>query len=121
MPSPEKRNEKMKRLLMLFLIVAFFCPVAPAESRTWKSSSGRFSTEAELLGFKDGKVKLKKADGKVIEVPLLSLCAADQQYVKKQYPEAARGWSEKKDRSGQEERGQAGDSGEGGGGGRAGR
>ena len=76
----------MKRLLVLLLIVAFFVPVAMAASRTWKSSSGRFSVEAELVGFKDGKVQLKKANGKVIKVPLKSLSAADQRYVKKQYP-----------------------------------
>ena len=91
MPPPEKRNEKMRRLLVLLLIGAFFCPAVLAATRTWKSSSGRFSTEAELLGFKDGKVKLKKADGKVVEVPLQSLSAADRRYVEKEYPEAAPG------------------------------
>ena len=60
----------MKRLLVLLLAVAFFGPVALAASRTWKSADGRFSTEAELLGVKDGKAQLKKTDGKVIEVPL---------------------------------------------------
>ncbi len=79
----------MKRLLVLLLIVAFFVPVAMAASRTWKSSNGRFSVEAELVGFKDGKVQLKKANGKVIKVPLKSLSAADQRYVKKQYPKTA--------------------------------
>ena len=87
----------MKRLLVLLLIVVFFVPVALATSRTWKSSNGRFSTEAELLGFKDGKVQLKKADGKVIAVPLHSLSAADQRYIKKRYPAAsAPGGVEKK-------------------------
>lgn len=79
----------MKRLLAVLLIIAFFGSVALAATRTWKSSNGRFSVEAELLGFEDGKVQLKKADGKVIKVPLKSLSAADRRFVEKQYPEAA--------------------------------
>ena len=63
--------------------------MALAAARTWKSADGRFSTEAELLGLKDGKAQLKKTDGKVIQVPLRSLDAADRQYVSKRYPEAA--------------------------------
>jgi hypothetical protein len=81
----------MKRLLILLLVVAFFGPVALAASRSWKSSGGHFRTEAELVGFKDGKVELKKTDGKVIEVPLDRLSDVDQQYVKEHYPEAAAG------------------------------
>ena len=79
----------MKRLLIVFLLVAFFASVALAASRTWTSSDGRFRTEAELLGFADGKVRLKKSDGKVIEVPLESLSAADRRFVKQRYPESA--------------------------------
>ncbi|NLF08606.1 MAG: hypothetical protein GX594_11600, partial [Pirellulaceae bacterium] len=79
----------IKRLLILLLLAAFFVPVAWAASRTWTSSDGRFRTEAELLGFADGKVRLKKGDGKVIEVPLESLSAADRRFVKQRYPESA--------------------------------
>ena len=79
----------MKRVFVLLLVVVFFAPVGPAASRTWKSISGRFSTEADLLGLKDGKVQLKKTDGTVIDVPLERLSDADQQYVKERYSEAA--------------------------------
>lgn len=79
----------MKRLLMLLLIAALFAPAAWAASRTWTSSNGRFTTEADLLGFKDGKVKLKKTDGTVIEVPLESLSDVDRRYVEERYPAAA--------------------------------
>lgn len=89
----------MKRLLAAILIIAFFGSVALAVTRIWKSGNGRFSTEAELIGFEDGKVQLKKADGKVIEVPLKSLSATDRRFVEKEYPEAAApdGAVEKKD------------------------
>jgi hypothetical protein len=76
----------MKRFLAVFLILVLVGSIAHAASRTWKSSNGRFSVEAELLDFKDGKAQLKKADGTVIEVPLVSLCEADRRYVKSQFP-----------------------------------
>lgn len=75
----------MSRCLAAMLIFALAAP-ASAEPRTWTSSSGRFSTEAELIDFNDGKAHLKKADGKVIEVPLSSLCDADRAAIKKQFP-----------------------------------
>jgi hypothetical protein len=76
----------MKRFLSAVLILALVCAVSQAASRTWKSSNGRFSIEAELIDVKDGKAQLKKSDGKVIEVPLGSLCDEDRRYVKKQFP-----------------------------------
>ena len=75
----------MRRLLATMLIFALATAVR-AETRTWTSSSGRFSTEAELIDFNDGKAHLKKADGKVIEVPLSSLCEEDRALIKKQFP-----------------------------------
>ena len=75
----------MKRLLIVLLIVSLFTPIALAAARTWKSSNGKYSVEAELIGFEDGKVKLKKANGKVVKVPLESLSDADQKFVKEQY------------------------------------
>jgi hypothetical protein len=78
----------MRRLLSVLAILALIGSIALAAPRTWKSSNGRFSIEAELLDFKDGKVQLKKSDGTIVDVPLLSLSAEDQQYVKKQFPGA---------------------------------
>jgi hypothetical protein len=57
-----------------------------AAPRTWKSNGGHFSVEAELIDFQDGKVQLKKADGKVISVPLASLSEGDRDYVRRQHP-----------------------------------
>jgi len=52
-----------------------------APLRTWTDSTGKFSTEATFLGLAAGKVRLQKADGKVVEVPLVRLSAADQQFL----------------------------------------
>ncbi len=76
----------MKRLLAAFLILFLLGSIAQAASRMWKSSNGRFSVEAELLDFKDGKAELRKKDGTIIDVPLASLCEEDRRYVKSQFP-----------------------------------
>jgi hypothetical protein len=81
-----KERKTMKRFVSIFVILALVGSAAVAASRTWKSSNGRFSVDAELLDFKDGKAQLKKSDGKVIEVPLVSLSEEDKRFVKSQFP-----------------------------------
>jgi hypothetical protein len=55
--------------------------------RTWTDSTGRFSVNAQFVGHVDGKVKLKREDGRVIEVDLARLTVKDQQYVKEKWPD----------------------------------
>lgn len=50
--------------------------------RVWNDVSGKFSVEALLLSSDAVKVRLKKRDGKVIEIPITSLCDADVRYIK---------------------------------------
>jgi S1-C subfamily serine protease len=52
-----------------------------ARTRKWTDASGVFSVEAELIEIKDGKVYLRRADGKEISIPVDKLSKADQQYV----------------------------------------
>ncbi len=49
--------------------------------RTWNDVSGKFSVEALLLSSDAVKVRLKKRDGKVIEIPITTLCDADVKYI----------------------------------------
>ena len=49
--------------------------------RTWNDASGAFSLEAKFVGVKDGKVMLKKANGKTVTVPLDRLSKEDQVFV----------------------------------------
>ena len=49
--------------------------------RTWNSLDGNYQVEAKYAGYKSGKVGLKKADGKVVAVPLEKLSEADRRYV----------------------------------------
>ena len=54
---------------------------APVSARKWTSSDGKFSVEAELVEAKDGNVRLKRQDGKVITVPVSKLSKADREYL----------------------------------------
>lgn len=76
----------MKRLFLLLLCLGSASAATFAAERTWTSSNGRFNIDAELVDFDDGKAHLKKTDGALIEVPLVSLCEKDRKYVKEQFP-----------------------------------
>lgn len=58
--------------------------VAVAEVREWKDKSGKFSLRAELVDVDDGQVKLKRVDGKIVNVVTNRLSASDQAYVRRQ-------------------------------------
>lgn len=49
--------------------------------RTWTDSTGKYQVEAELVDCRDGTVRLKKAGGKIISLPLSRLSAADRKLV----------------------------------------
>lgn len=71
-------------LRTLFAAVAIIASSAISNAedfRIWTDSTGRFRTEAQLLGFKDGQVELKKRDGSVIKIPIEKLAADDQEFV----------------------------------------
>jgi outer membrane protein assembly factor BamB len=48
----------------------------------WTAKAGNFTVEAELVSYADGKVKLQKADGKIVEVAMAKLSTADQKWVR---------------------------------------
>ena len=56
--------------------------------RTWTDSSNRFTIEAEYLRTTDGNVKLRRADGKELTVPLAKLSTADQEVLASQPKES---------------------------------
>ena len=73
-------------ILTVCLAFLFASTVNAAEVRTWTSTGGKHTTEAEFIKISgDGKtVTLKKTDGKETDVPLDKLFAPDQEYVAKQ-------------------------------------
>ncbi|TWU65705.1 hypothetical protein V7x_12540 [Crateriforma conspicua] len=54
-----------------------------AEIRVWRDQTGRFETKAILVEIRDGRVKLRKPDGRVVWPPLSLLSQPDQDYVAK--------------------------------------
>ena len=54
---------------------------AAMKYRTWTDTSGRFSVEAEFVTMAMGTVKLRKADGTEVSVPLDRLSEEDQKWV----------------------------------------
>jgi hypothetical protein len=54
-------------------------PNASLGLRTWTDASGKFKVEAELLGVQEGKVRLKRPNGKEVTIPIDKLSAADRE------------------------------------------
>lgn len=52
-----------------------------AEPRTWTDSTGKFKIEARLIKQDKGKVALEGKDGKIFEIELTKLSAADQKHL----------------------------------------
>jgi hypothetical protein len=50
--------------------------------RTWTDASGQHHIEASFAGMDAGQIKLRKADGTVISIPLEKLSEVDQQWVR---------------------------------------
>ncbi|MEM6688442.1 MAG: SHD1 domain-containing protein [Planctomycetota bacterium] len=50
--------------------------------RTWKDASGRFELQATFLESDDVQVRLKRPDGRIIEVPIKKLSEADQLWLR---------------------------------------
>ncbi len=63
------------------------CPAADA--RPWKDSAGKRTVEAEFVSLADGKVTLKRTDGKLVTMALNTLSAADQKVAKELASKAA--------------------------------
>ena len=63
----------------MFGLLAATAPLASA--RKWTSNDGRYSVEAELVELADGRVRLKKAEGATVTVPLERLSEADRQFL----------------------------------------
>lgn len=52
--------------------------------RTWRDASGVFEIEATLVDVQDGRVRLKRKDGRIIAVPIEKLSEADQAFLRRQ-------------------------------------
>ncbi|KAI6164823.1 hypothetical protein EDD17DRAFT_1474079 [Pisolithus thermaeus] len=55
----------------------------PESTRTWHDRTGQFRVDAALLGYNDGKLRLHKVNGVIIEVPSEKMSLEDMLYVEK--------------------------------------
>ena len=91
-----------------FAVAAMLLVTGPADIRTWTDSTGQYKTEAEFVDFKDGMVRLRRADnGEIRSIPLEKLSEADQQFVKSRMEPRGGTAAEKVDAVPQAERGAA--------------
>lgn len=82
-----------RRAALTLAAVLLSLPLSAALGRTWTDAAGKNTVEAELIGYDNGMVQLRKPNGETLSVSLGKFCAADQQFVK-QY--IARGGQEEK-------------------------
>lgn len=83
-------------LVLLFVAANTSIAAQPNRSkayRTWTDSTGKHSTEAAFVSLEEGKVHLRKRDGKKIVVPIVRLSEADQRTAKEQAAEMQPGTS----------------------------
>ncbi len=57
-------------------------PEPQSALRTWTDTAGTHTIQARLIGFQEGKIRLEKADGKIISLPIDKLSPADQRFVR---------------------------------------
>jgi hypothetical protein len=55
---------------------------ADSDLRVWTSRDGKHTTQAAFIGFQSAKVRLRKADGTVVDVPLIDLSEKDGDHVR---------------------------------------
>ncbi|TWU09922.1 putative serine protease HhoA precursor [Allorhodopirellula heiligendammensis] len=72
------RMTSISALALLLGCIVSAC--AAGEPRLWSDRTGKFSVHAEMVHLENGKVRLRKLDGSVIDVPLDQLSPSDQQH-----------------------------------------
>ncbi len=75
---------RLRMMACLLVLLAVVSPAACQEHRTWTDRTGKFKIEAKLQGTENGKVRLERKDGSLLQIDLSKLSASDQQYVKDQ-------------------------------------
>ena len=81
------------RVFAAFLILTLLLAIPRltcGQLRTWTDSSGTHKTEAELVDVSNGVVRLKKASGEVVSIPLARLSQADQAFLTQPASSSAR-------------------------------
>ncbi|HYO24807.1 MAG TPA: SHD1 domain-containing protein [Lacipirellulaceae bacterium] len=74
----------MSWFALALLLAAWPRAAEAGEVRTWTDSTGKFKMDAEFVEVANGAVRLKRGDGRMMNLPLAKLSDADRAYVKEQ-------------------------------------
>jgi hypothetical protein len=81
--TPSSREfHDMPQRFVLFAFAALLGASVPAAARTWTDSTGAYHVEADLIGFNDATVVLKKEDRRLEAVPVAKLSDQDRAYLR---------------------------------------
>ncbi|ORX39089.1 hypothetical protein BD324DRAFT_587922 [Kockovaella imperatae] len=69
----------------------------PGRTRVWSDKTGQFKVEAEYLGLYNGKIRLHKINGVIIDVPLDKMAQEDIQMIKRHEARKARAQEDPED------------------------
>ena len=75
----------MRAFIQIVSAALLLVSVASGEVRTWKSANGH-KTEAEFLSRDEAAIKLKKANGTIVNVPIDKLHPDEQKYISETHP-----------------------------------
>lgn len=94
---------KTRVLLLLALTAIVFASAVDAQTpseplRTWTSDDGAFTVEAEFIDLRRSTIRLRKADGNTITVPLTKLSETDRQFVRERQSEMQKDRVQNRDR-----------------------
>jgi thioredoxin 1 len=73
----------MQRISWKIALLVTLLAASDAVARTWTDSTGTRTARADLLGYRDGEVRLRRADNqKIVSVPLEHFSSGDQQFIR---------------------------------------
>lgn len=68
---------------VLITLTTRFTSTEPTNTRVWHDRSGQFKVDAEFLGVHNGKLRLHKVNGVVIEVPAEKMSFEDMDFIRR--------------------------------------
>ncbi|KAF8332684.1 SLA1 homology domain 1, SHD1-domain-containing protein [Cantharellus anzutake] len=84
-PAVPSSNELIQERLPWLSEMQSTTPVHEADFRVWCDPTGNFRVVAKYLGMSDSNVRLHKANGVIINVPLWRICSADTDYIRRMH------------------------------------
>ncbi|EAU84759.2 hypothetical protein CC1G_00278 [Coprinopsis cinerea okayama7 len=93
--SNSKKSQELTRSYQIpiyrFRQADFHLGPPPDKTRIWHDRTGQFRVEAAFLGFNNGKLRLHKVNGVIVEVPAEKMSVEDMRHVEKLMAKKQRG------------------------------